>query len=63
MTTIHSVSEARRALKRHQLMLDAIDQADADGTPFSPAHRLWLMTQIAELRAFVEQAQKGEAAA
>jgi hypothetical protein len=60
---MRSVSEARRTLKRHQLMLDAVDQAEADGTPFSPAHRLWLMKQIAELRAFLEQARKPQAAA
>jgi hypothetical protein len=59
---IRSVSEARRTLWRHQLMLDQVDQAEYEGKPFSHTHRLWLMNQIAELRAFLEQARKREAA-
>jgi hypothetical protein len=60
--TIRSVSEARRTLNRHQLMLDAVDQAEYDGKPYSHAHRLWLMKQITELRGFLEQARKQDAA-
>jgi hypothetical protein len=60
--TIRSMSEARRTLGRHQLMLDAVDQAEYDGKPFSNVHRLWLMKQIQELRAFLEQARKRAAA-
>jgi hypothetical protein len=55
MTTIRSVSEARRTLWRHQLMLDQVDQAEYEGKPFSHAHRLWLMKQIQELRAFLDK--------
>jgi hypothetical protein len=61
--TIRSVSEARHTLRRHQWMLDAVDQADADGKPFSSAHRLWLMNRIVELRLFLEQARKQVTAA
>lgn len=61
--TISSRSDARRTLRRQLLMLDAIDQAEYDGKPFSTAHRLWVMKEIAELRAFLEQAQKGTKAA
>jgi hypothetical protein len=55
-------AEARSALKRHRLMLKEVDQADADGLPFSPAHRAWLWKQITDLRTFLGQARKQAAA-
>lgn len=57
-----TISQAKRALTHDRRIVAASDEAEANGTYFSPWTRLRALERIVELRAFLEQARKATAA-
>jgi hypothetical protein len=57
-----TITYAKLALKHSDRIVHESDEAEANGTPFSPWTRLRAVERMVELRAFLEQARKREAA-